>query len=177
MAAIPDHAEKSSHEPDPVSDAVDDVAKLHLAHHNQASLLQRTLDVGTDLAGRPLFVVLLIVGIALWAASNALGITSWDPPPFPWLELSATLLALLVAVLILSTQRREDRLAEQRAQLTLQLALLADRKTAKIIALLEELRRDQPGVTNRVDTESDVLATPADAASVVRAIDERSSQS
>jgi uncharacterized membrane protein len=170
-----EHEARMPSEPDPVAEAVEDVAKLHLAHHSQASLLQRAIDLGTDVAGRPLFIVLLIAGVALWVGRNAFGVGGWDPPPFVLLELTATLLALLVAVLILSTQRREDRLAERRAQLTLQLALLADRKTAKIIALLEELRRDQPDVTDRIDAESDLLATPADATSVVKAIGERSS--
>jgi uncharacterized membrane protein len=86
-----------------------------------------------------------------------------------------TLFALLVAMLILVTQRRQDRLSERRAQLTLELAVLADRKSAKLISLIEELRRDHPEVPDRTDKESDEMAKPANPQEVLAAIDERSS--
>jgi uncharacterized membrane protein len=38
--------------------------------------------------------------------------------------------------------------------MTLELAMLGDQKTAKIIALLEELRRDHPEIVDRVDREA-----------------------
>jgi uncharacterized membrane protein len=82
---------------------------------------------------------------------------------------------MLVAVLILVTQRREDQLAERRGQLTLELAILADKKNAKIIALLEELRHDHPEVSNRHDPVSQEMATPVDVPTVLAALDERAS--
>ena len=44
--------------------------------------------------------------------------------------------------LILATQRRENQLAQLREQLNLELAILSEQKTAKVIQLLEESRRD-----------------------------------
>jgi uncharacterized membrane protein len=79
-------------------------------------------------------------------------------------------------MLILVTQRRQDKLSERRAQLTLELAIIADRKNAKIIALLEELRRDHPDVPNRRDTESDEMAKAEDPQSVLAAIDQRAAE-
>ncbi len=64
-------------------------------------------------------------------------------------------------------------LAERRDQLTLQLAILADKKTAKVIELLEEMRRDAPAIADRADPESDEMAKPADPAEVLAAIDRR----
>ncbi len=72
-------------------------------------------------------------------------------------------------------QRWEDQLAERRARLMLDLSLLADKKTAKLIELLEELRRDHPNVTNRVDQESDDLSTPADPKVILEKIDQQAS--
>lgn len=77
---------------------------------------------------------------------------------------------MLVAFLILVTQRREDLLADRRAQLTLELALLADNKSAKIIALLEELRRDAPSLSARSDPEPEDMAKPTDAAAVAASL-------
>jgi uncharacterized membrane protein len=82
---------------------------------------------------------LLIIAIAAWVAYTVAApkarLPRFDPPPYTWLELTMTLAALLLAASIVSTQRREDRLADRRAQLTLQLAVAAERKSAKIIAL------------------------------------------
>ncbi len=79
----------------------------------------------------------------------------------------------MVAMLILVTQRREDQLADRRAQLTLELALIADKKSSKIIALIEELRRDQPDIADRIDAETMQMAKPADPHSVLQEFDRR----
>ncbi|WP_242098175.1 hypothetical protein [Sphingomonas sp. CROZ-RG-20F-R02-07] len=70
--------------------------------------------------------------------------------------------ALIVALLILTTQRHDEALAEKRAQLTLQIAMLSERKTTKIIALLEEQRRDNPLLVSRVDAEADEMGQVLD---------------
>ena len=67
----------------------------------------------------------------------------------------------------------ENLLAERRDQLTLELAILADKKTAKVIALLEEMRRDAPALADRADPESEAMARPADPREVLTAIDRR----
>jgi uncharacterized membrane protein len=75
-------------------------------------------------------------------------------------------------VLILATQRREDQLTQRREQLTLELAILSEQKTAKIIQLLEESRRDNPQMHDRHDPEAEAMAQPADPGSVLAAIRE-----
>ena len=56
--------------------------------------------------------------------------------------------------------------------LNLELGILNEQKTAKVIALLEELRRDSPHVHDRVDELADVMGRPADPQSVIDAIEE-----
>ena len=94
------------------------------------------------------------------------------PPPFSWLEGTVSLASLYIVVLILATQRREDQLTQRREQLTLELAILRDQKTAKIIQLLEESRRDNPQMHDRHDPEAEAMAQPADPGSVLAAIRE-----
>jgi len=55
-----------------------------------------------------------------------------------------TLVSLFMVVFILGAQRHEDELSGHREMLTLELAILGEQKTAKVIQLLEELRRDSP---------------------------------
>ena len=72
-------------------------------------------------------------------------------------------------MLILVAQKHEDELNAHRDTLTLELAILSDQKIAKVIQLLEELRRDTPQVQDRVDPEADQMAQHADAQSVLAA--------
>jgi uncharacterized membrane protein len=78
--------------------------------------------------------------------------------------------ALVISALILTTQRREDRLAGHRLQLLLELAIVSDRKVAKVIALIEEVRRDNPAILDRVDGIADTMSEPSDAHLVLQAI-------
>jgi len=64
-------------------------------------------------------------------------------------------------------QNRQEKLAEQRAQLGLQLNLLSEQKIAKLIALIEELRRDIPNVQDRFDAEAEVMKQAADPTVVI----------
>lgn len=154
-------------------DAVEAVAAFHREHYDNASLLQELIDRLTDALGRPIVFVSLITAVGLWTMATAFNGVGIDDPGFAWLELGATLGALAVALSIMVTQRREDQLASRRSQLILELALLSDKRSAKIIALLEELRRDTPDLVDRVDATSDAMSQPADATAALAAIEER----
>ena len=127
-----------------------------------------------SLLGRPAFIGLLSTLVLCWITGNllvlALGRAPIDPPPFPWLGAAVSLGALYMAVLILVTQRHDDRLTQHREQLTLELAILSEQKTAKIIELLEEMRRDDPTLRNRFDDVASAMSKPADPQSVLNAI-------
>jgi uncharacterized membrane protein len=157
-----------------VEDAVRKIAELHAQHHRKASRIQRTVDRMVRLVGRPRFVGVLTGVIAVWIGLNLFlqftGHKPPDPAPFGFLQDAGAALSLYITVLILITQRREDQLAEQREQLTLELALINDQKTAKIIQLLEEMRRDNPMMTNRADPQAAALSNAADPEAVLNAI-------
>jgi uncharacterized membrane protein len=61
-------------------------------------------------------------------------------------------------------------LASHHEHLTLELAILSERKTAKIISLLEELRQDHPDIQDRIDDEAAAMPEPADPQSVLETI-------
>jgi uncharacterized membrane protein len=75
-----------------------------------------------------------------------------------------------LVVLILTTQRGDDRLTERLELLNLELTILSEQKIAKVVALLEELRRDSPHLRDRIDELADGMAQPADPQSVIDAI-------
>lgn len=63
-------------------------------------------------------------------------------------------------------------LAQLREQLNLELAILSERKTAKVIQLLEEFRRDSPLMRDRIDHQAESMARPSDPQTVLDAIKE-----
>jgi uncharacterized membrane protein len=108
------------------------------------------------------------------AVLHQLGMREFDPAPFFWLQGVLGLGALLTATVVLTKQNRAARLAEQRAHLDLKVTLLTEQKTAKLIDLLEELRRDLPNVKNRDDPEAAALQKSMNPDQVLAALDERS---
>jgi uncharacterized membrane protein len=166
--------------PPHIEEAVQSIALLHNAHHKNASGLERLVDFASAQVSRPACLVLLASVTALWVAANlaleSFGYAPFDPPPFAWANDGLTLLALAVAVMIVTTQRRAGKLSERREQMTLELTLLTEQKTAKIIALLEEMRRDSPQLHNRIDQEARDMSAPSDPLQVLGAIEETASE-
>ena len=119
-------------------------------------------------------MVILTILVVSWIGLNcvclAVGNMPIDPPPFFWMQGAVSLAALYMTVLILATQRRENELASHHEHLTLELAILSEQKTAKIISLLEELRQDHPDIHDRVDDEAAAMSEPADPQSVLETI-------
>jgi uncharacterized membrane protein len=81
-----------------------------------------------------------------------------------------TLSALLMTTLVLITANRQTRNAEERSHLDLQVNLLAEHKVAKLIALVEELRRDLPMVRDRIDREADAMQEAVDPNAMIEAL-------
>jgi len=163
-AIVPDHVDK----------AVQSVTQLHSEHRGKTTTSQRTINRIAALVGRPWFIGLIGLGLALWMLGNSsasrLGLEPIDPPPFVWLEMAATLFSLFLVVLLLAAQKHEDELNAHRDTLTLELSILSEHKIAKVIQLLEELRRDSPHVQDRDDPQAEQMAEPADAGSVLAAV-------
>jgi uncharacterized membrane protein len=160
--------------PDHVDEAVRSVTQLHSDHRGRATPPIRAVNWITALIARPRAIALLGLGVAAWIGANAaastFGLRAIDPLPFPWLESAISLFSLFVVMLVLVAQKHEDELNAHRDTLTLELAILSEHKIAKVIQLLEELRRDSPHVQDRDDPQAEQMAEPADAGSVLAAV-------
>ena len=166
--------------PEHISQNIETIIALHTRNEQNVSGHQRVLEGVTAFFGRPKFLYSILIVIVLWVTPNVLprrfGAPQFDPPPFSWLQFSLSIGSFLVTTGVLVTQNRQEKLAEQRAQLTLQLNLISEQKIAKIIALLEELRRDLPNVKNRYDPEAEMMKEAADPHAVIVALEETLTQ-
>ncbi len=158
-----------------VNQNVETIASLRAQSEAELSKHQRGIERITAALGRPRSIYLVLSVVALWVGFNTLaakvGLRALDPPPFEVLQALVGVAALLMTIMVLTTQNRQSKHTEQRAHLDLQVNLLAEQKVAKLIALLEELRRDLPAVPDRVDPEAQVMTEPLDPAAVITALE------
>ncbi|MEO6836300.1 MAG: DUF1003 domain-containing protein [Candidatus Tumulicola sp.] len=166
--------------PTHVEQTVRSIAELHAKHDRQASLYQRAIDRLINQLGQPAAAVVIGIIIALWIGTNIvlfrLHFVPFDPAPFQYLQSLVTTAALFMTVLILTSQRHENLLADRRAQLTLELAMVSEQKIAKLIELVEDQRLDNPQIANRIDEEAAEMSKPADPQAILEAIRETQSK-
>jgi uncharacterized membrane protein len=161
--------------PDPLAQNIEAIIALQTRAEKDLSRTQRVVESVTAFFSRPLFLYIVIIAMTLWMVVNLLpsqlGFPIFDPPPFEWLDHVLGLASVLMTTGVLIAQNRQEKLAEQRAQLSLQLNLLSEQKIAKLIALIEELRRDLPNVRDRHDPEAEVMQQAADPHVVIEVLE------
>jgi len=160
--------------PGHVETTVQQMAEMHGEHVRQASRLQKASDAATSFIGRPSIAIAVLGLVTGWISLNLIsprvGFRQVDPPPFAYLELAVSVLALATTILVLISQRRADIAALHRSQLTLQLAAVSEQKIAKVIELLEEQRRENPALPDRTDTQAAEMAVASDPKQVLARI-------
>lgn len=161
-------------------EAIEAVADLERDAQEAMSSHHKWIERVTNRIGQPVTFYLIVAFVALWIGSNLMlvesGAKPFDPPPFYWLQGMVSLCALLVAILILTTANRVAQIDTARDKLDLQINLLNERRSAKLIRMLDELRRDSPQVPTHNDPEVHQLSEPTDPHAVTRAIEAHAPQ-
>jgi len=161
--------------PSSVNENIGTIAEFYARHEDRVSSTQKVVEKMALFLGSPRYVFANVVLIVGWIAGNLLapnlGWTQIDEPPFFWLQGLVGLNAFIISTTVLIRQNRMSKLADHHAHLDLQVNLLTEEKSSKIIALLEELRRDLPNVRNKTDREAEELSKHADAKAVLSAIE------
>jgi uncharacterized membrane protein len=124
--------------------------------------------------GSAAYFVAVVSFICLWAGVNAWATRrGWyvlDAPPFPWLQGIVSSNALLLTIAVLIRQNRMVRLAAHHAHLDLQINILTEQKVTKVLQLVDELRRELPGLRGKPNAEVTALTTPADTGAILEAV-------
>jgi uncharacterized membrane protein len=164
-------------ENDQISQNINAVLDFYAREDEKITYWQRALERLSCTIGQPSFLGFILLFVLLWMLGDIsmrlLGQAEFDPPPFFWLQGIVGLAALLTTTIVLIRQNRLAKLEEQRAHLDLKVTLLTEQKAAKLIDLLEELRRDLPNVKNRHDPEAVALQQSMNPGLVLAALDER----
>ena len=124
--------------------------------------------------GKSEFLYLQLLFFASWMICSHIApqLLPFGLPVFDAREMGVDIAALLIATGVLVQQSRQDRLAEQRSHLTLQINLLTEQKIAKLIELVEELREDLPTIRDRQDLEAKIMQQATDPQIVLNILQE-----
>ncbi len=164
-------------EPAQIRENISAVLDFYSREEQKISTSQRFIERISFFVAKPAFLAFILIFVAAWIGINLivseLGMNEFDPAPFYWLQGIVGLSALLTATVVLSKQDRLARLAERREHLDLKVALLTEQKVAKLIDLMEELRRDLPNVKDRHDHDAALLQQAMKPEQVLAALDER----
>jgi uncharacterized membrane protein len=112
-----------------------------------ASVQDRVAGSITRFTGSMRFVYVHALAYSSWIAANLgwiPGVAPWDPT-FVVLAMMASVEAIFLSTFILISQNRMSALAEKRAELDLQISLLAEHEVTKLVQMVAEIA-DRLGV-------------------------------
>ncbi|MEO6397589.1 MAG: DUF1003 domain-containing protein, partial [Tepidiformaceae bacterium] len=124
-----------------VEQNIEELAEARKRFEESKSLQDRGADLITRFSGSMLYVYLHIVWFAAWIIVNLgwVGLAPFDEFPFGLLTMIVSLEAIFLSTFVLISQNRSSALSDKRADLDLQINLLAEREATKLLKLLEAI--------------------------------------
>jgi uncharacterized membrane protein len=127
-------------------------------------------------AGTLSFIAGQLTVVAAWVALNlgvVPGFSAFDPFPFSLLSTVLSLEGVLLAAFVLIRQNRMSAIAERRSHLDLQISLLSEKETTKVIQMLQRMSRHMGVEQNVSDGEAKELAEATAVEDLARELDDK----
>ncbi|UKJ76333.1 DUF1003 domain-containing protein [Azospirillum brasilense] len=124
----------------------------------EATAEERIADAITRFTGSMTFVYLHLAFFGFWIIANlgwVPGVPRWDPS-FVVLAMIASVEAIFLSTFVLISQNRMSEVASKRADLDLQISLLAEHEITKLTALVSSMA-DHMGVKTDFDSDLDII--------------------
>jgi uncharacterized membrane protein len=161
--------------PPSMAESIEKVIQAENNALRPTTLSEAITDAIGGFAGTLPFVAVQIAACAGWVIVNTgqiPGIGAFDPFPYPLLSTITSLEAVLLAAFVLMKQNRMSTVADRRAHLDLQVNLLTERESTRVIQMLERLS-SQFGVEQHHDAESRELSNHIAVDQLVEELDRR----
>ena len=131
-----------------------DILDIEARDKKSMSLGDRIAGAITDFSGSMLYVILHVIWFGLWIPINLnmFGFKAFDPFPFSLLTMMVSLEAIFLSAFVLISQNKQSIQAEKRAKIDLQINMLAERETTKLIEMLAEVQLHL-GIHKKADKE------------------------
>lgn len=158
-------ADRSMAVPDTIKRNIGSIAQLEQEFRKHRSPTTCLSDRITALVASPWFIaahVLLLAGWILANSVNIFGIAQFDCYPFGFLGLCLGLESMLLTTFVLMSQKRQTQQADQWAHVALQLSLLSEQESTKMLQLLQAIcqKVGVKSIDNDQELEQMIQATP-----------------
>jgi uncharacterized membrane protein len=143
----------------------------------EATAEERIAEAITRFTGSMRFVYLHLAFFGFWIIANlgwVPGVPSWDPS-FVVLAMIASVEAIFLSTFVLISQNRMSAAADKRADLDLQISLLAEHEVTRLVTLVSAIA-DRMGVETQVDAELDEIKRDVAPEAVLDEIEATNSQ-
>lgn len=148
------------------------IANIRKNTENQRTTEEKIADTITDFSGRMYFVYFHLAWFAIWIVINLglFGIEPFDPFPFGLLTMIVSLEAIFLSAFVLISQNRLSAETDRRADLDLQMNLLAEHELTRALQMLDAIQ-DKLGIENDSDEELNDLEKDVHPQDVIKEID------
>lgn len=139
IAVIEDDAAGS---PQALEENIEAIKNWERAAVHHRSRLEQLSDAITRVAASAPVLIAHVIWFAFWILANLSvvpGVRPFDPFPFPLLTMTVSLEAIFLSLFVLASQNRMAHQADKRANLDLQIDLLAEREMTVVLQLLQEI--------------------------------------
>jgi uncharacterized membrane protein len=130
----------------------------HQREEKRATIEERLAEAITRFTGSMRFVYLHLAIFGFWILANLgwiPGVPAWDPS-FVVLAMVASVEAIFLSTFVLISQNRMAAAADKRADLDLQISLLAEHEVTRLVTLVSGIA-DRLGVRTEADADLDEI--------------------
>ncbi len=144
---------------------IETINQIEQASHENRSRADVIADRIAGFCGSMAFVWVHVIWFGGWLLLNVLPGASksvrFDPPPFPSLTLVVSLEAIFLSTFILISQNRQQRGADRRNHLDLQINLLAEQESSHMLTMMRQMM-NHFGIVEPGDSRSAALGEETD---------------
>ncbi len=171
--------EKASHAP--LADVMDRNIATLIAMRQKSErakgIQERAADSITGFTGSMMFVYAHLIWFGGWVIYNLicrrmLGAEPFDPYPFGLLTMIGSLEAIFLSTFVLISQNRMAAAADRRAELDLQINLLAEHEVTQVLTLVDAMAK-QMGIRQQFDPDIEESKMDVNPAVVIEEIERR----
>jgi uncharacterized membrane protein len=119
---------------------VETIGRIQKEAEGHRTVSEMVADGFARAVGSWTFIIIQSVLLTFWVIANVIHVIKpWDPYPFILLNLALSFQAAYASPIIMMSQNRQARLADQRNHLALQIALLAEQEDTQTLQLLRKI--------------------------------------
>lgn len=150
---------------------IETVAAIEAASQASRGSLDRVSARISRFASTTRFILLHVVWFAGWVVTNSLVESPIDPYPFTFLTLLTSLEAIFLSSFVLISQSQLEHVAGRRAELDLQINLLAEAEMTKVLAAVQAIAEHLGVAAVAADPKARELAVDTDVPALMQALE------